>query len=331
MTVTRSTYAIRIGGKNVTSAFAPILLDLTVTDKAGTHSDTASIKVDDTDGRVRMPRVGDPVVILLAYTTEGMGRVFEGTVDETRADGSRSSGRTVTITAKGLDTTKKAKEPQRRHFDDQDVQSVLDAAGSECGITVECRDGLGALKRKYLDMRDESFVHLGERIAREVGGNFKIKGNRATLTKRNAGLSGSIAATWGDNLHSYSISPKLGRPQFNKTKARWYDKAKAAWQEKEKATDAEDGNATYVNRFISSDEPEADQRTDSDKATTERDKGDGSVTIELDPTAQPDGLCIVAVGKPGVDGAYRIETVTHRLSRSSGGVTSLQLKHPQAE
>jgi hypothetical protein len=51
--------------------------------------------------------------------------------------------------------------------------------------------------------------------------------------------------------------------------------------------------------------------------------------IEGDPAAIPDGLCIITGTRPGVDGAYRIEAVTHTLTRAGGFVTTLELKQPQ--
>ena len=53
------------------------------------------------------------------------------------------------------------------------------------------------------------------------------------------------------------------------------------------------------------------------------------MTIEGSTAAIPDGLCIVTGARPGVDGAYRIKSVTHQYSRGGGFVTSLELIEPR--
>ena len=70
------------------------------------------------------------------------------------------------------------------------------------------------------------------------------------------------------------------------------------------------------------------KRAGNDSATSERETASGSVTIEGDTSAIPDGLCIVSGARPGVDGPYRIESVTHSYSRGGGFLTQLSLKRP---
>jgi phage protein D len=102
----------------------------------------------------------------------------------------------------------------------------------------------------------------------------------------------------------------------------------ARWEMGERAT-ALDVRARHAFRFAKPDAGETAQQTDSDAATAERDAGEGTVTIEGNTAAIPDGLCRIAGTRPGVDGAYRIEAVTHTLTRTGGFVTSLELKQPQ--
>ncbi len=322
-------FQVTVAGTNITTALMPVLISLSVSDKAGTHSDTANLKIDDTNGQIILPKKGAPVVVALGWKGEGMRVVFTGTVDEVKSSGSRGSGRILDISAKGFDTTAKPKEQQQRHWDDTPVEDILKDAGEHAGVTeIDIDADLAKIRPEYFEMRDESFVAAGERIARETGGNFRVSGKRATLSKRNGSYPATVIAAWGSNLHSWSISPQLGRPQFKKTKARYYDMAKADTLEASQDTPL-DADAEWEARHLEADEPAAKRRAKSDAATSERDAGGGSVTIEGNTSAIPDGLCIVQGTRPGVDGAYSIETVNHSYSRSGGFTTSLELKHPQ--
>ena len=102
----------------------------------------------------------------------------------------------------------------------------------------------------------------------------------------------------------------------------------ASWQTVERETGL-DVEALHASRFARSNQTESAQQTGSDAATAARDAGEGAVVIEGNTAAIPDGLCIVAGTRGGVDGAYRIEAVTHAYSRSGGFVTTLELKQPQ--
>ena len=325
----RALFNVTVAGTNITTALRPVLIGLQVSDKVGTHTDSADLEIDDTNGQIVLPRTGAPVVIALGWDNEGMRIVFDGTVDEVKSSGNRSSGRVLRISAKGMDTTKRAKEGQQRHWDDATVESILTDAARHAGLTqVEVDPDLRSLTRKYFEMRDESFIAMGERLAREIGGNFRISGNRVILSKRNGNYQALVRAAWGDNLHSWDISPSLGRPQFSDVRARWYDMVQAAW----KMTEAKTGlNVTslFPARFFRPDENETTHQNQTDTATTERDAGEGTVVIEGNTSAIPDGLCIVSGTRAGVDGAYRIEAVTHNLTRGGGFVTTLELKQPQ--
>jgi len=324
----RAVFMVTVAGINITTTLMPVLISLTVSDNVGTHSDTASLEIDDTGGRIVLPRIGAPVVVAVGWEGEGVRVVFTGTVDEVRSSGSRGSGRTLSISAKGMDTTKKPKEGQQRHFDDSTVADILKVAGRTAGVAdVEIDPSLAAITRRYFEMRDESFIHMGERLAREIGGNFRIQGTCAIMSKRGGTYTVAVIAAWGRNLHGWDISPSLGRAQYSKVRARWYDSRRAEWQEAEEDTYLT-VDARHDHRYAKPDVDEANQQTVSDKATSERDAGEGSVTIEGNTSAIPDGLCIVTGARPGVDGPYRIESVTHNYSRGGGFVTQLSLKQP---
>lgn len=331
-------YEVEVAGQNITATLLPILISLSVSDKAGQSSDSASIVLDDKGGSLIMPPPKAPVIIRLGWEGQGEGQgvgvVFQGVVDEVKASGDRNGGRLLTISAKGLDTRGKGKQGQRRHFDDTTIGDALKQAGKAAGFDVTVDSKIGAIMRPYIALDDESFVAFGERLAREVGGTFKIVGTEAVLARRNGGTSGSgqalatVSAVWGENLHFYDISPILGRPVEKETLSRWYDPAAAKWNEETAETGTEGGITIKPARYSEPDQDRAKEQAGSDASESDRNSGSGSVTIEGNIGAQPEGLCIISGCRPGVDGTYRIEGVNHQYSRG-GFTTSLELKQPK--
>ena len=119
----------------------------------------------------------------------------------------------------------------------------------------------------------------------------------------------------------------MGRPQFRKSRVRWYDRKKAQWQEEDVEVEGADAQADYVSRYPEPNPEQSGARAGNDSATSERETASGSVTIEGDTSAIPDGLCMVSGARQGIDGPYRIESVTHDYSRS-GFTTRLELRSP---
>jgi uncharacterized protein len=330
----RALVSVIIGGADVTARFLPLLEGIRVVDRDGQTSDVATITLDDSGGRVFMPAPGAPVVINLGWEGRGFGPVFSGVVDEVRATGGRA-GRKLLVSAKGMDTRGPGKEPLRMHFDDTTIGDALRRAGQAVGFDVSVDSALSSLRRDYIALVDESFAAFGERLAREVGGTFKIVGDRAIIARRNGGESAggrplpSVSAVWGVNLHSYDIAPILGRDAEEAVAVRYYDRAAAVWRVIEAATGTRGARTVRVALNAAADEATAQAQAEADAAEADRKSGEGRVTIEGNIGAQPEGLCIVAGCRPGVDGAYRIEGVTHEYSRGGGFITDLELKQPQ--
>lgn len=327
---------ITIDGQDVSSGILPRLTKLTVVDKAGSSSDTCQIDLDDTGGALLLPRTGASLEVMLG-SVAGVSLVFTGTVDEVQSQGS-ASGRSLSVSAKGFDSQGMAKEPQRKHWDDKTLGEVMPEAGRAAGIeNVQVAGALASLARKYWAMQNESFLHFGERIAREVGGTFKIAGKRAILADRGGGTTASgaalppVAAAWGVNLISWDISPILGRPRFKAARVRHFDtKAGKYVYETEEIEDPE-AKADLVDRFDAPDKDQAKARAGAHKKNAERERGGGTIVIDGSTIPQPEGTVTLAGARPGVDGTYRIESVTHDFSEGSGWITRLEVNQPQGE
>lgn len=322
-------YRIEIDDRDITSTVAPLLISLTINLKDGGASDKADLTLDDRNGAIVFPREG----ATFKSWIRGV-EVFRGKVTEARSNGGRGDGRTLRISADGVDTKGKAKQPQQKHFDNKSIEAILKEAGKEAGVTTVTVDKeIGAITLPYEAMDGESFMSLGQRLAEAHGGTFSISDGRAALVKRSGGKSASgkalveIVAAWGVNLIRWDIAPYAGRARYKKAKQRWYDKKEAKWKEVETEVEDPDAAATHTSRHPAGDEASAKKRTESDKATAEREKGGGTIEIDGNEYAQPEAPVRLVGARPGADGSYKASGVTHNLTRS-GFSTSLEVKHP---
>lgn len=324
----RAVYSVSVGGADISGLLAPLLTSLSISLNANGDADTASINLDDTGGRLVLPSHGVEVQVALGWAGEGVRTVFTGTVDEVKSSGSRSAGRALSISAKGFDTTGKAKDGQTRHWDDATVKTILSDAASSAGVgSVKTDPDLGAITLKYFSMIDETFLHMGRRLAQQIGGHFRVQGGDAVMAKRGGNYAPTVTARLGDNLHAWSISPIVCRGRYGKIAATWYDGGAAVWRRYEHSTGIK-SDAIYTIRPPCASEAEAKRQAKAMVETSKRESGLGSVTIEGSTMAVPDGQCVVSGARAGVDGTYRISGVNHSLNRSGGWVTSIELGNP---
>ncbi|OCC05098.1 hypothetical protein BA190_09285 [Labrys sp. WJW] len=334
---TKTICVVTIDGQNVSSAIMPYLTDITITDKAGNTQDTCQFEFDDRNGQILLPRQGVPVSVELGNDENPSQIAFTGTVDEVTSKGSRSSGMTLSVSAKSADTNSKAKQPRKKHWDKKKIGEVLSDAAKDSDIDeVVVAPSLAEITREYWAMQNESFLAFAQRVAREVGGTFKVVGRKAIVADRNAGKSASgqdlptFAAVMGVNLISWDISPEMGRPRYKTIKVRHYDKKQAKWVEEEQQVQDDGAKAEFVDRFTAADKDEAKARAKSHAKTSEREKGGGTIVVDGSTAPQPEATVILIGARPGVDGTYTIDTVTQNYSRS-GWTTSLSVKKPAGE
>lgn len=320
-------WKVEVNGVDMTDRMRPYLMDITVTDKAGTSSDSCSLTFDDADGQLALP----PVKSLVVVTINGVQK-FTGYSEKPSSKGSRSAGRTITVTAKGFDTRGKAKEVQHFHRDETTLADFLQAAGKNAGFSVKVDDELGAIKRDYWSADGESFLGLGDRLAREFNGTFKLRGNQAVLVKRGATNLPTVNAIVGEggNVTSWDITPVTGREAFSKARTRFFDRKKGAFKDVETDFDTSEDqlDVSQVPRNLAADEADASNEGRARKGHAERKAGEGKVEMDLTLEAQAEATLVLSGARPGVDGTYTIDEVTTKASRSGGSSTSVSIKKP---
>lgn len=319
-------WSVSVGGKDRTGVMQPFLIDISVTEKAGKSADTCSLTFDDTDGAIDLDMEGADISVALSGLT-----VFEGVVETARSTGSRGGGRLVPVTAKSFDTRGPAKQPLAFHRDETTLGGFLGDAAKKAGFSLSVDPAFASIARDYFAADYESFLDLGERFARELDGTFKLRGKKAVLVKRGATVLPPVYGIVGPggNVISWDLAPFTGRPQFQKAQARWFDRKKAAYKTETVDLDL-GGDAGNVIRLPMGDQAQAKGRAEARKGKAKRDKGGGSVVTDLMVEAQAEAIFVLTGARPGVDGPWRIDGVTHNANRNGGSITTLELKEPGA-
>ncbi|MGB3027307.1 phage late control D family protein [Paradevosia shaoguanensis] len=331
-------FRVLIGGRDVTDRWRPLLKSLAVNKAAGQSADSLEATLADPEGRTVMPSNGEDARVELGHLDTGVGLVFLGTVTDVRSRGAKGSGCEISIAASSVDHKSKVKEPALRSAADKTLADVAHEWGGKVGLDVTVIGDLAGTFRPYWIMQHESFMAWGQRTARELGATFKIVGKRAFFSPRNEGLSVSgqpltkVLAECGEgkNLLTWDVAPILARPRYATVRQRHYDIDQAKWVENQVTLDDLEGVLADLRPALASaNATNADQAAKAASKQIDRGKGQGTVTIIGDHAAEPEAECEIKGARPGVDGVYRIDSVSHSLSKGVGFITSLTLRQPK--
>ena len=330
----RAIYFISVDGRDVTSNFEPYLICLHIRLTDGGESDTCEISLDDTAGQLQMPRDDADIEVRLQWSDGGGAVIFKGKTDEPESQGSRGGGMVMNITARATDMKDKPKEKKTKHKDDATFEETAKEFGKLAGLNVKVSGALAQKKRDYWAMQNESFMAWGTRIASELGATFKIRGKDVVFIPRNSNdaLSGqllpTVQAIYGVNIIDWQIHPTQNRPRYNRSVVRWYDSKEAKWKQETVQISDETARVPLVETRRFADPSRAKDRAESNAREIERGKGSGHITIDGEPTAVAQAVCVVSGVRNGVDGNYMISEATHNFTRENGWTTIIDAGHP---
>ncbi len=339
--MSQAAYQITIDGNDVSSAFTPVLISLTITDGDGKKADTCDIELDDAGGQIVLPAPGASFEALLWWVDPppgvNAGAVqFTGVTDEPKSKGVRRRGRTLSISAKSADLKGVGKQNTSKHADNQTFGQTAQGWGSAAGYQVSVDPSLASIQRDYWVMANESFLNWGARIAEEIGATFKAAFPKAVFVPIDSGDSASgaalatVTAVAGVNLIEWDIAPNLSRAIYANAKTRWYDHVAARWNVASASVGDDGAEADFVETFKAADAGRAQTRASGNAAKAKRKKGAGhTVEIDGDPGAMSQANLVIVGARPGVDGQYRIKSATHRYHRKGGWITTCTVEQPQ--
>lgn len=332
-------WRVTIDGQDMSDRMNPFLTSIEVEDKKGKAGDTCSLEFDDTDGQCVLFAGGEHVKIELDGT-----EAFEGYLDTPDWSLDRGGGRRLSCKGKSYDARGKVKDGQGWHKDDATLGEFMQDAAKRAGLdSITVDPELAKIKRDYWSPDGASFLHLGETMAEEFGGVFKIKGKRAVLARLGAGttaggtempvkqLTVGSGSTTGNVRSIPNIKPFTGRSNVSRVKMRHYDREKAKWVEREVEIESDDdGKPESIERgrYSAADKDSAEALGKGRKAKNKESGGAGSIVIDLDPTIVAGMKVALSGAREGVDGQFEVKSARHKVTRSGAAETSLQIDHP---
>lgn len=343
---------INIGGQPVPKLWFDYLISVRATDREDGQTDECHIVLDDSYGQLRIPIDGEDITILMGWPRKGVGMVFHGVVMSAESGGLRSEGRTLTVIGTGTNMKGMGKVPLRNALgsgkhpitgaasDQITLGQMMELAASAAGYSIRLSSELAQIKRPYWSQNNESFFHYGQRMARELGGVFKVSGMNASITTATDQSNAlgkdmaTITATWGDNLLWWRIRPIAGRPSIRASVGQFFDLPEGKWKEKLRQALGVSGSysatSDIARHFMSTGDVEADQEGGGPVALSSQRRGTGTVSIIGDPSARSGGTLVVSGARSGVDGSYRITEAEHDWARTEGYVTTMTIDLPNA-
>ncbi len=331
-----TTWAVIVDGRDASSAMNDWLRSIEVQEKEGGGGDTASLEFDDTGGEMYLPRAGARVQIVL-----GGVRKFDGYTEEPEWHYARNGGRTFSIHCTAHDSRGAVKDPQHWHQDGGTLQDFLGRAAKEAGIaSVRIAPAFAAVARSWWSPSGASFLQLGRRLATELGGVFRIRGDQAILAERGSGTSVSgtdlpsvVFDCNDETVASVSGSPFTGHQSRTRAKVTWFDREQGKPRSEEVEIEPLDGAPESIaqGRWRRPNADGAKGAAKGRKNAAEHDKGNLTVKTDLRVGVSVGCPATLVNARPGIDGAYTVKSATHRLARSGGGTSDFSIARPEGK
>ncbi len=176
-------FRIVADGTDVTQRLNDRLLKLTLLDKPGMESDSLTLRIDDRDGQVALPRRGAVLEVHLGYAGEPLMRMGRFTVDTLQWAGPPDC---LTVTASAGDMRGSGKTIRSGGWEGTTLAQVCRDVGARNGWRVECPLQVAIAR---VDQVNESDYHFVTRLARQYDCTAKLAEGMLMVLPRQSGQS----------------------------------------------------------------------------------------------------------------------------------------------
>ena len=346
-------WQIQVDGMDITQTINRRLISLTMTDSRGFEADTVELVLDDSDGKLTLPRRGATLNLSLGWAGERLIPKGQFTVDELEHTGAPD---TLTIRGKSVDLRDAMQAKREKSYHQQTLGAMVEsiAARHELGCAVS--DSIAGQFFSHIDQHESDCAFL-TRLAKQVDGIATVKSGKVVFCKAGEAKTASgkplsavtITRSSGDG-HRFAVAD---RDAYTGVIAYWHDQKKAVKlstkvKRKKTTTPASTDTVasdTAVNkpesellvgsrdnvktlRHTYDNQKNAERAARAEWERLQRGVAQFSITLARGrPELFPELPAKVSGYKPQIDAAnWLISRVVHQLDGSGGYTNSLELE-----
>lgn len=316
---------------DITPTVRPRLISLQLTEKRGGEADELDLTLDDSDGRLALPRKGQTIKLQLGWlqgadVTPGLVDKGAFTVDEVEWQQTPAQ---IRVTARSADLTASFRVRREKGHRNTTLGAIARQVAAAHGYEAKIAPELTSVPVSMLAQHGQSDMALLRRLGREHDAVATVKNRRLILSPIGRG-----AAPGGRALASLTIRPvdgsggryrEVDRSAEAGVEARWHDSDTA----KRKTVQVGTGKGT-PHRLGKTFHSEADARAAAKAHHARAVRGSAEFDFALAlgrPDLFPERPVTLAGFKAPIDAkAWLIAELTHALDGQAGLSTALKLE-----
>lgn len=218
-------YKIIVDGQDITPTINGRLISLTLTDHRGMTSDEVTLSLDDSDGKLNMPRLGAIISVSIGFVGK---LVHKGLfiADEISHSGPADQ---MSIKGRAANLGDTLKTQKSRSFHQKKLGDILSTIANDNNLVPAFDESLANIKIEHIDQTNESDANFISRVAAEHDALISIKENHLVMLPNGNSQTASgqpipeisISRSQGDS-HSYTENE---RNKYTGVKVQWQDPA----------------------------------------------------------------------------------------------------------
>jgi len=316
-------FRLLANSRDITTVIRNRLLSLTVSDRAGLHTDTVEIRVDDREGPIELPNKGVELDVSLGYKEQGLVQMGLYTVDEIELSGPPD---TLIIRARAANMRSALKEHKTRAWDQTTLGNLVNTIAAEHELEPRVGEFLGAINIPHLDQTEESDLHLLTRLAKQYDAVTKPAGGFLLFVPRGATGKAIPAVTINRDQTSDHRVTMADRGKYPAVRAHWHNTATGT----RTPVQVGEGKPVYTLRHNYSDADTARSAAQGKLHALSRGLATASLTLRHgNPLLAAEARLTLSGFRTGADGDWVATQVDHQLS-DSGYSTRVEAETPKS-